>query len=210
MSLHTWWLFFSAVFLLCGTPGPNMLHVLTRSVRLGVRRTIATMAGCLSAILLVLAASAAGLSAVLVAAPTLFEVIRYAGVAYLLYLGVKAWRGADGPIAAEPGALPAGPRLTAPRLVRDGFLIGLSNPKLLLFATAFFPQFIDGGAPQAPQFAILVTTFAGAELFWYGVYALSGQRLAAFLTRPGLKRLFDRITGGLFLGFGAALLGFRP
>ena len=210
MNLHTWWLFFSAVFILCGTPGPNMLHVLTRSVRLGVRRTIATMAGCLSAILLVLMASAAGLSAVLTAAPALFEIIRYAGVAYLLYLGVKAWRGGDGPVAAEPGAGPADPRLTAWRLARDGFLIGLSNPKLILFATAFFPQFIDNGAAQGPQFAILVATFAGAELFWYAVYASGGQRLAATLTRPGLKRLFDRITGGLFVGFGAALLGFRP
>jgi homoserine/homoserine lactone efflux protein len=210
MNLHTWWLFLSAVFILCGTPGPNMLHVLTRSVRVGARRALATMAGCLGAVLLVVAASAAGLSAVLTAAPALFDVIRYAGVAYLLYLGVKAWRGADGPVAAKPGEGPVASRLTAPRLVRDGFLIGLSNPKLILFATAFFPQFIDGRAAQGPQFAILVATFAGAELFWYGVYAIGGQRLAVTLTRPGLKRLFDRITGGLFVGFGAALLGFRP
>ncbi|WP_336486211.1 LysE family translocator [Methylobacterium nigriterrae] len=210
MTFHTWWLFFSAVFLLCGTPGPNMLHVMTRSARLGLRRSVASMAGCLSAILLVVTASAAGLSAVLLAWPALFEAIRYAGVAYLIHLGIRAWRGADEPIGTDPSGLAIDPRLSVRRLVRDGFLIGLSNPKLLLFATAFFPQFIDGAEPQGPQFAILVATFAGAELFWYGVYALGGQRLAAYLTRPGPKRLFDRVTGSLFVGFGAALFGVRP
>jgi threonine/homoserine/homoserine lactone efflux protein len=95
------------------------------------------------------------------------------------------------------------------RLYRDGLLIGLSNPKLLLFASAFLPQFVEPARPQPSQFAILVVTFAAAELFWYGVYALGGRRLAASLTRPALRRAFDRITGGIFLGFGAMLLGTR-
>ncbi|MGU3536783.1 LysE family translocator [Methylobacterium sp. A54F] len=209
MTLHTWWLFFTAVFLLSGTPGPNMLHVMTRSVRFGLRRSVAAMAGCLSAVLLVLAASAMGLGAVLTASPLLFEVIRYVGVAYLVYLGVQAWRGGDGPVVTDAEGRGVAPNLSVPRLVRDGFLIGVSNPKLLLFAGAFFPQFIDPGRPQGPQLAILVATFAGAELFWYGVYALGGRRLARSLARPGLRRWFDRVTGGLFVGFGAALLGYR-
>jgi len=208
MTLHTWWLFLTAVFLLSATPGPNMLHVLGRSVRFGPRGSLAAMVGCLSAVLLVLVASAAGLSAVLLASPTLFDALRYAGVAYLAYLGIQAWRGADAPIRVGDGAAPVRP--SAIRLVRDGFLIGASNPKLLLFAGAFFPQFVDADRPQGPQFAILVATFAAVEVFWYGVYAVSGARLAATLTRPALKRLFDRATGAIFLGFGAVLLGTRP
>lgn len=208
MTLHTWWLFLTAVFLLSATPGPNMLHILGRSVRFGLRRTPVAMAGCLSAVVLVLTASAAGLSAVLVASPALFDALRYAGVAYLVLLGIRAWRGADAPIRVAGGGLAEPPSWA--RLFRDGFLIGISNPKLLLFAGAFFPQFVDPAAPQTRQFAILVVTFAAAELFWYGVYALSGARLAASLTRPGLKRLFDRATGAVFLGFGAVLLGTRP
>jgi threonine/homoserine/homoserine lactone efflux protein len=208
MTLHTWWLFFTAVFLLSATPGPNMLHVLGRSVRFGLRGSLAAMAGCLSAVLLVLMASAAGLSAVLLASPALFDALRYAGVAYLIYLGIRAWRGEDAPIRVGDGAPPARPATA--RLVRDGFLIGASNPKLLLFAGAFFPQFVAADGPQGPQFAILVATFAAAEMFWYGVYAMSGARLATTLTRPGLKRLFDRATGAIFLGFGAVLLGTRP
>ncbi|MCJ2035928.1 LysE family translocator [Methylobacterium sp. J-068] len=207
MTFHTWWLFLGAVFALSGTPGPNMLHILARSVRVGLRRSGAAMAGCLSAVILVLLASAAGLSAVLLASPVLFDVLRYAGVAYLLVLGIRAWRGDEASITVEGGAGPA--PLSLRRLYRDGLLIGLSNPKLLLFASAFLPQFVDPARPQGPQFAILVATFAGAELFWYGVYALGGRKLAAALTRPALKRAFDRLTGAIFVGFGAMLLGAR-
>ena len=208
MTFQTWWLFFGAVFLLSGTPGPNMLHILTRSVRVGFRRSTAAMAGCLSAVVLVLLASVAGLSAVLLASPVLFEILRYVGVAYLLFLGLKAWRGdGAGPVAGDGGAERGG--LSLPRLYRDGLLVGLSNPKLLLFASAFLPQFVDPAQPQGPQCAILVATFAAIELFWFSLYAAGGRRLAASLTRPGLRRAFDRITGTLFLGFGAMLLGAR-
>jgi threonine/homoserine/homoserine lactone efflux protein len=205
MTLHLWWLFVVAVFLLCGTPGPNMLHVMTRSVAFGARRSIAAMAGCLCALVLVLAASAAGLSALLAAWPRVFDALRYAGVAYLVFLGIKAWRGAGAPVDVGSDALPVA--ASARRLFRGGFVIGISNPKLLLFAAAFLPQFVDRGAPQAPQFAILVVTFAVVESFWYGVYALCGRTLARHLRRPALRRGFDRATGGIFIGFGAALLG---
>ncbi len=205
MTLHLWWLFVVAVFLLCGTPGPNMLHVMTRSVAFGARRSIAAMAGCLCALVLVLAASAAGLSALLAAWPRVFDAVRYAGVAYLVFLGIKAWRGAGAPVDVGSDALPVA--ASARRLFRGGFVIGVSNPKLLLFAAAFLPQFVDRGAPQAPQFAILVVTFAVVESFWYGVYAMCGRTLARHLRRPALRRGFDRATGGIFIGFGAALLG---
>ncbi len=205
MTLHLWWLFVVAVFLLCGTPGPNMLHVMTRSVVFGARRSIAAMAGCLCALVLVLAASAAGVSALLAAWPRVFDVLRYAGVAYLVFLGIKAWRGAGAPVDVGSDALPVA--ASARRLFRGGFVIGISNPKLLLFAAAFLPQFVDRGSPQAPQFAILVVTFAVVESFWYGVYAMCGRTLARHLRRPALRRGFDRATGGIFIGFGAALLG---
>ncbi len=207
MTLHAWWLFVIAIVLLCGTPGPNMLHVMTRSVAFGARRSIAAMAGCLTALILVLAASAAGLSALLAAWPRVFEALRYAGVAYLVFLGIKAWRGAGSPIDVGADALPV--TVSARRLFRGGFVIGISNPKLLLFAAAFLPQFVDRASPQAPQFAILVVTFAVVESIWYGIYAAGGRTLARYLTRPALRRAFDRVTGGIFIGFGLALLRVR-
>ena len=207
MTLHAWWLFVIAIVLLCGTPGPNMLHVMTRSVAFGARRSIAAMAGCLTALILVLAASAAGVSALLAAWPRVFDALRYAGVAYLIFLGIKAWRGAGSPIDVGTDAMPV--TIPARRLFRGGFVIGISNPKLLLFAAAFLPQFVDRASPQAPQFAILVATFAVVESIWYGIYAAGGRTLARYLTRPALRRAFDRATGGIFIGFGLALLRVR-
>ncbi|WP_294271138.1 LysE family translocator [uncultured Sphingomonas sp.] len=214
MALHTWWLFVGAVFLLSGTPGPNMLHIMTRSVDMGLRRSIAAMAGCLTAVVIVLAASAAGLTTLLLALPGAFEVIRYLGVAYLLFLGIKAWRADVAPVNVGGGAGVGGgalsPGLSRGAVFRGGFLIGISNPKLILFAVAFLPQFINPAKAQVPQFAILVGSFAVIEAMWYGVYALGGRSLSRHLGRPNVKRAFNRATGAIFMGFGLMLLKVKP
>lgn len=132
MTLHSWWLFIVAVFLLSGTPGPNMLHVMTRSLTYGAGASVAAMAGCLAAVVLALTASAAGLAALLTAMPGAFTLLRWCGAAYLLYLGVKAWRSATAPLdVGAPNAVLRAPSRAA--LFRGGFAIGISNPKLLLF-----------------------------------------------------------------------------
>ncbi|RKF18212.1 LysE family translocator [Altericroceibacterium spongiae] len=208
MSFHSWWLFAVTVFLLSATPGPNMLHILSRSVEMGLKRSTAAMAGCLSAIILVLSASAAGLGTVLLALPGAFDVIRYLGIAYLIWLGIKSWRAKATPLDVESKGLPTSH--SPIKLFRGGFAIALSNPKLILFAAAFFPQFIDPQAPQLPQFGILIATFGTIETFWFTVYAMGGQSLARLLTRPSLKRAFNRATSILFIGFGLALLKARP
>lgn len=208
MNLHTWWLFAATVFVLSGTPGPNMLHILSRSVGVGFRRSGWAMGGCLLAVIAVLVASAAGLSAVLMTSPRAFAVLRYAGVAYLLWLGIQAWRAKPPEGEGQVAAPPIGHTRLA--LFRGGLLIGLSNPKLLLFAAAFLPQFVDQRQLQLPQYAVLIATFAACELFWYMAYGLGGQRLRRSLARPGLRRWFDRLTGAVFMGFGVLLLRFRP
>lgn len=210
MSLNTWWLFVVAVFLLSGTPGPNMLHVMTSSLAHGARASVATMAGCLAAVVLALAASAAGVAALLEAVPGAFDLLRWVGAAYLVFLGIKAWRGGAAALDVGEGEVPATSRRSRFALFRGGFAIGISNPKLLLFAAAFLPQFVTDEAPRAPQFAVLVATFAVIESGWYLVYALGGRGLARVLRRPGLRRGFDRATGALFVVFGLALLGTRP
>lgn len=203
MSLHLWWLYVTAVVLISATPGPNMLHVMTQSIAHGPRRAMATMAGLMSAILLCLIASALGLGALLKASPRLFDVLRYAGVAYLVWLGLKAWRAPVGGVDAMV------PRRSDRALYATGLLTGLSNPKLIIFAAALFPQFIDPSRPFGVQLAILVVSFVVIESFWYGVYALGGLRLARWLAPANRQRLFNRATGVMFIGFGGALLGAR-
>lgn len=205
MSLHLWWLYVTAVFLISATPGPNMLHVMTQSIAHGPRKAMATMAGLMSAVLLCLIASALGLGALLKASPLLFAVLRYAGVAYLIWLGIKAWRA---PVGNDDDAVPTA-AMPVGKLYGTALVTGLSNPKLIIFAGALFPQFIDTGRPFVVQLAILVASFVVIESFWYGVYALGGLKLKRWLKPANRQRLFNRGTGLLFIGFGGALLGAR-
>ena len=208
MTLHTFWLYLGAVVLLSATPGPNVLYVTTRSIRFGFGASMIGMAGCLSALALMLTASVAGVSAFMLAVPAAFETLKYAGAAYLIFLGIQAWRA---PVA-DLAPMQESPRETASRwsLYRGGFLVGISNPKLLVFAAAFFPQFIAEDVPWAPQFLLLVATFIGVEASTYVTLGLSARGLARHLEKAVWQRRINRLSGAIFAGFGCALLRYRP
>jgi threonine/homoserine/homoserine lactone efflux protein len=205
MTLSTWWLFILMTFVVSATPGPNMLFVMSTSARHGVRAAVVAMLGCMTALLAMMSVSAAGLGALLQTFPTVFEALRLAGAAYLAYLGVKCWRS---PVQDQTGdRLDASPAAAVPSgaIYRQGFLVAASNPKAILFAAAFFPQFINPDAAKLPQFAILLTTFTVIEVGWYFVYAISGKRLSNYLRRATVMRAFNRLTGGVFIGFAALM-----
>jgi threonine/homoserine/homoserine lactone efflux protein len=208
MTLSTWWLFILMTFVVSATPGPNMLFVMSISARHGVRPAVVAMTGCMTALLAMMSISAAGLGALLQTFPTVFDALRLAGAAYLAYLGVKCWRSpvhdqtADAPDGPSRSAVPAA---NPGAIYRQGFLVAASNPKAILFAAAFFPQFIDPAQAKLPQFAILLTTFSVIEVAWYFVYAVSGKRLSVYLQRASVMRAFNRVTGGVFIGFAALM-----
>jgi threonine/homoserine/homoserine lactone efflux protein len=204
MSWQTFWLFVTVTFLVSATPGPNMLLVMSSSARFGFGASVATMTGCLTALLAMMSISAAGLGALLQAFPSVFNGLRWLGAAYLVYLGVKTWRAPphDGSVAAARALRRSG---TSAALFRQGLLVAASNPKAILFAAAFLPQFIHPQLPKLPQFAILLATFAVIEISWYVIYAASGQRLAAYLHRAEIMTAFNRLTGGVFVGFAAII-----
>ncbi len=208
MSLSTWWLFVLMTFVVSATPGPNMLLVMSSSARFGLRPAVVTMAGCMTALLAMMGISAAGLGALLQAFPAVFDALRLAGAAYLAYLGVKCWRAPVQDMAAD-AAPQTTPEMRPGALWRQGFLVAASNPKAILFAAAFFPQFLNPQAPQLPQFGILLLTFAVIEISWYFVYAASGKQLATYLRRASVMRAFNRLTGGVFIGFAALMAAVR-
>ena len=201
MSLDTWWLFVLMTCVVSATPGPNMLLVMTTGARLGLRAAVASMAGCMVALLAMMSLSAAGLGAVLQAFPALFDALRLAGAAYLAWLGIGIWRA---PVSDGAQALPSARAVSpsdAAALFRQGVWVAASNPKAILFAAAFLPQFIRPDAPALPQFAILLATFAFFEVGWYFAYALGGRRLSRYLQRASFVKWFNRATGGIFVGF---------
>ena len=207
MTLQTWLLFLAMTFVVSATPGPNMLLVMSHSARFGLRPAIATMCGCMTSLLAMMSISAAGMGALLHAVPAIFDVMRLTGAAYLAYLGVQGWRA---PVHDEAETGSASHSAQPPKhLYRQGVLVAASNPKAILFAAAFFPQFLKPSLPQLGQFAILLTTFTVVEVCWYLVYAASGHKLSKYLRKAKVMRVFNRVTGGIFVGFAALMATVR-
>ncbi|MBK6366213.1 MAG: LysE family translocator [Polaromonas sp.] len=206
MSLSTWWLFVTATFLISAAPGPNMLLIMNQSVRFGLRTSIYSMAGCMTALMIMFTLSALGLGIVLQNAPTIFNAMRWLGALYLAYLGYKVW---TAPVKTDnidttlnaPHAAQNDAPLEQWKHFKTGFFTAGSNPKALLFAAAFLPQFISADLPQGTQLAILLATFSVLEILWYFIYAFGGLSMAKQLRKPNVLRWFNRVTGGAFIGF---------
>lgn len=198
MSLSTYLLYALAVTLLIVTPGPTMLMTLANSLNHGPWRALASLAGALAANCAIMMLSALGLGALLAASGAAFTVLKVLGAAYLVWLGLRTF--------ASGAALTA---QAAPRrhsLFVQGVLVGASNPKSLLFFTAFFPQFIDPAAPVVPQFLILASTFVLGDLLILGLAAFGVGRLAPWLRQAHVVRWINRACGGLFALLGGLLL----
>lgn len=203
MSLQTWLLYVAAVFVLTITPGPSVLMCVTNSVKYGVRRAAASALGSITSGCIIIAVVGIGFGAVLAASEKFFQVVKWIGVAYLIYIGIKSFLSKDSSFEVS------GDSATGTKSLRDlylnGFLIGITNPKGLLFFSAFLPQFVNPQAPQLPQFLILGATFVFFETMWLMTYASFAARVAPWLRAPGRAKVFNRVTGITFVGAGALL-----
>lgn len=210
MGLQTWWIFVLMTFVVSATPGPNMLLVMSNSARFGLRSAIWTMAGCMTALIGMVSISAAGVGALLNSFPVVFDALRYLGAAYLAYLGYNLWR-AGVPTGHAPveAVLADTPPRSAGSYCRQGLAVAASNPKAIVFSAAFFPQFIQSDRPAGLQFAVLLITFTVIEVSWYLIYALSGHKLSRFLQQGHVLKNFNRVTGGVFVGFAALMAASR-
>ena len=210
MSLSTYLLYLAAVALLVLSPGPTMLMCMTNSLQHGPRKALAAAAGSVTAVLGTMLLSALGLGALLAASETAFWVLKAAGAAYLIWLGIKTFR-SQTTVFDEMPANSTQTKAVVParKLYIQGLIVGGSNPKALLFFTAFFPQFLDPTAAWAPQFAVLASTFVAFEFTVLTLCALGVARLAPVLCSGARMRWFNRISGGLFTLMGTLLLATR-
>ena len=191
-------LFIPAAVLLLIIPGPAVLYVVTRSVQQGRRAGLLSVAGLHTGTLVHITAAAVGLSALLARSAVVFSIVKYAGAAYLVFLGIATLRRAD---AAEV-AVEA--RRSNRRVFAQGFIVEVLNPKVALFFVAFLPQFVDPARGHiAAQIVAFGLTYLALGLVTDSLYALVGARLAARLRASRRARRRQRyVTGTIFLGLG--------
>ena len=187
-------------------PGPSVLFVISRGVTYGRRAALATVAGNTAGSAVQAAFVAAGLGAVIATSTAVFTGMKLAGGAYLVYLGVRAW--ADRGSLAE--ALRQGsdvPVRSAGRLLRDGFVVGVSNPKTTLFFLAVLPQFVrDGGASTSVQLLVLGLLFCSLALLSDGAYGLAAGTARRWLERsPHRLAAIGGAGGVVMVGLGVQL-----
>lgn len=202
MSVELWLVYLVAAIGLSLTPGPNGLLTLTHGACFGLRPTIYTVLGGGLGFFVLIAASLAGMGALLAASEHAFTIAKWIGGGYLVYLGVRVWRSPPPGIAPESQA--ARPQqANRLRMFNQGFLVAVSNPKGLIFFAAFLPQFIVPGDSFVFQLLVFGGTFVVVEVAYELLLAGTAQRIAPWLARHG--RWFNRATGGTFIGVGAVL-----
>ncbi|MCE8529382.1 LysE family translocator [Ruegeria sp. 1NDH52C] len=151
------------------TPGPTVLLALGNGARGGMRGAVPGIMGAALSDILLITAAALGLGAVLSASALLFGLVKWAGVAYLAYLGFRLIRG-----ATHPGTIESAPQVRATTVFRRSFLVAVTNPKGYLFFAALLPQFIDPTQPAARQYLVLAALFVATDLLVMSLYAAVG------------------------------------
>jgi threonine/homoserine/homoserine lactone efflux protein len=202
----TFLIFAAASLAFLAIPGPSVFYIVTRSVAQGRRAGVTSMLGVQAGGLVHVVAAAFGVSALIASSATAFTIVKYAGAAYLIVLGIRKLRSRG----EEDGEPQIGVPVPANRLFWQGAVVNLLNPKTALFFLAFLPQFVDPSAPVAPQMLVLGTLLVGLGVVSDGTYALvaagAGRRLRE---TAAARRTLDRLSGGVFISLGlvAALAG---
>jgi homoserine/homoserine lactone efflux protein len=199
MSWTLYLAFVAATVALILLPGPNIMMIVSNSIAHGPRRGLATVAGTSSAMAVFLALTTLGMTSLVQTASVWFEWLRWIGAIYLVYLGIQQWRA---PSAAVVGA---GTPTSLSRVFWQGFVVSATNPKVLLFYAAFFPQFVDPSSAMLPQMVLLSLTFLVIAFVLDSGFALGAGQLRRLLSNERRVRLQNRFTGSLLIGAGVWL-----
>ena len=203
MSLSLWLALVGAAVLISLTPGAGAINTMANSIGVGWARSIWGIAGQQLALLVHIAVVAAGVGLIVAESPVLFNIVRYSGAAYLVFLGVRQFLSkarADGDDADRQA------KASRWTMFRRGVLVNLTNPKAVVFFLAFTPQFIRPDRPLVTQYAVLATTVVVVDVLvmWF-VFAFAARGLRRLTHDERGRRRLGRVFGGLFVGVGALL-----
>ena len=206
MDLSTWLTFFIAAWLISLSPGAGAVAAMSAGLNHGFTRgyvmTIGLILGIWTQVLVV----GLGLGALIAASSLAFAIVKWLGVAYLVWLGIKQWRAPARPLV-EADADAHG--VSARTLILRGWLINAVNPKGTVFLLAVVPQFLDLSRSLAPQYLVIAATLAFTDLIVMGGYTALAAKVLRLLKSPRQIKVLNRTFGGLFVAAGTLLALFK-
>lgn len=195
--------FIPTFFMVSITPGMCMTLALSLGITIGVKRALWMMAGELVGVAVVATAAAVGVATFMLKYPTAFAVFKYAGGAYLAWLGIQMWLSRGKMAMPEEDSEPV--ESSRLQLALQGFVTAIANPKGWAFFIALLPPFIDSKLPLAPQLTALILIILGLEFLCLQLYAHGGKTLRKALKQGGGVRTVNRVAGSLMILVGAWL-----
>ena len=206
MEFSTWLAFFAASWAISISPGPGAVAAMSAGLNHGFRRGYFTTFGLVLGIWIQVLIVGVGLGALIATSATAFLVVKWAGVAYLVYLGIKQWRAPAVPLVAEADDRPLVKRRA---MVLHGMLINIVNPKGTVFLLAVVPQFIDLTQALTPQYLAIGATIGFTDLVVMAGYTALASRVLGALKSQAHIRAMNRVFGGLFVLAGSFLAFFK-
>lgn len=204
MSLTLWLTFTVAAILISVSPGAGAVNTMSNGLRYGVRQSMPAILGLQLGYGAQIVLVGAGLGALVASSVWALAIIKWLGVAYLIWLGVQKWR--------EPVSVNTGedqPEVNGRSRFWQSALVNLTNPKATVFLVALFPQFLVAGEPHGPQLATMGATLILVDCLVMLGYALLASQLFRFMTTPERQRQMNRVFGGLFVAAAVALASFK-
>ncbi len=204
MTLQSWLLYLGFVLIATATPGPAVLFIITNSTFYGWRKAVFAALGNITGLLFMGFISITGLGTILSTSQLIFIIIKYAGAAYLIYMGLKMIFRKHADVRIE-NLNTFVPGTTNRRIFFKALGVALSNPKAIIFLTALFPQFISIEHNLIPQFSVLISVLIAFSFTFLMMYALLAHQARHWLTHPDRIKWINLSGGSIFIGFGVLL-----
>lgn len=206
MELSTWLTFFAASWAISISPGPGAIASMSAGLNHGFKYGYVTIFGLVLGIWTQLAIVGVGLGALMATSATAFTVVKWAGVAYLVWLGIQQWRAPARPMVAVSDS---GEVVTQRQLILKAWMINVVNPKGTVFLLAVVPQFISPSQPLLPQYLTIGATLAFTDMVVMCGYTALASRVLGALKKPAQIRAMNRTMGSLFVIAGSLLALFK-
>ena len=196
MDIHAYFIFLTTTIIVCMSPGPAVITIASQGARHGAKKAVFGVTGVASANVVYFLLSATGIASLLVASNFVFSIIKWVGVAYLVYLGLNAILSKSGGLRVNQSASSNAKGIA---LFSQGFIVELANPKALLYFLALLPQFIDIEKPILLQLFIMGASCLVVDLLSYTMYAYIGQKLSSGSVKASVVNMINKSAGGFLL-----------